>query len=173
MVDTSKPAPLTAIVGGKLLTITHGIIENGVLILERRQDHRRWPSLFGQSPRWRNHRRRQGHDYLSRPHRLRDQHRPLRDRIQPGQQRPRRTHRRDLPQHARVRRLSRRDRTHPHRSPQRHHQRHCRPRQLRHHARPGHLHPARRRRSRPDDPPSRQRLTHELRRRTQAQRPSR
>ncbi len=33
MVDTSKPAPLTAIVGGKLLTITHGIIENGVLIL--------------------------------------------------------------------------------------------------------------------------------------------
>ena len=33
MVDTSKPAPLTAIVGGKLLTITHGVIENGVLIL--------------------------------------------------------------------------------------------------------------------------------------------
>ena len=35
MVDTATPpAAPTAIVGGKLLTITHGVIENGTLILE-------------------------------------------------------------------------------------------------------------------------------------------
>ena len=33
MVDVSKPAPTVAITGGKLLTITHGVIENGVLVL--------------------------------------------------------------------------------------------------------------------------------------------
>ena len=33
MVDTSVPAPTIAITGGKLLTITHGVIENGTLIL--------------------------------------------------------------------------------------------------------------------------------------------
>ncbi len=33
MVDVSKPAPTVAITGGKLLTITHGTIENGTIIL--------------------------------------------------------------------------------------------------------------------------------------------
>ena len=33
MVDTSVPAPTIAITGGKLLTITHGVIENGTIIL--------------------------------------------------------------------------------------------------------------------------------------------
>ncbi len=34
MVDVSQPGPTLAITGGKLLTVSHGTIENGVLILE-------------------------------------------------------------------------------------------------------------------------------------------
>jgi imidazolonepropionase-like amidohydrolase len=34
MVDTTPPAGVTAITGGKLLTITHGTIENGVILLQ-------------------------------------------------------------------------------------------------------------------------------------------
>jgi imidazolonepropionase-like amidohydrolase len=34
MVDTTPPVGITAITGGKLLTITHGTIENGVILLE-------------------------------------------------------------------------------------------------------------------------------------------
>ncbi len=34
MVDTTVPAGVTAITGGKLLTVTHGTIENGVILLQ-------------------------------------------------------------------------------------------------------------------------------------------
>ena len=34
MVDVSKPAGVTAIVGGKLLTVSHGVIENGTVVME-------------------------------------------------------------------------------------------------------------------------------------------
>ena len=34
MVDVSRPSGVTAIVGGKLLTVTHGVIENGTVVME-------------------------------------------------------------------------------------------------------------------------------------------
>ena len=34
MVDTTPTAGVTAIAGGKLLTITHGMIENGMVVME-------------------------------------------------------------------------------------------------------------------------------------------
>ncbi len=34
MVDTTPPAGVTAITGGKLLTVSHGVIENGVLLMQ-------------------------------------------------------------------------------------------------------------------------------------------
>ena len=46
-----SPAKTIAIVGGKLLTVTHGTIENGVVVMSGGQDCGGWPCDFDQGAR--------------------------------------------------------------------------------------------------------------------------
>ena len=67
-----------ALKGGKLLTVTHGVIENGVLLIQRWQDrrHRRGGSV--KIPKDTRHRRHR-HDRVSGADRLGNSPRPHRN----------------------------------------------------------------------------------------------
>jgi len=63
-IDPNKPIAIT---GGKLLTITHGTIEDGVLVIDKGKIAAVGPAAGGKSPGKRPVRRRQRHDRVSRP----------------------------------------------------------------------------------------------------------